>query len=176
MGWLFSERWLQRKDLIAHLVENKGGPKVIKHCCVGNHLWMVMEAERRPGVMIRFIVLCMMKGPHNCGKGYTGGDRDWWGYKDVDECMGPTATSCPESYLEMCTAPENEYAYNWRQRIYAKHAARRARPKIVVGMKLLYGGRTYEVTKCLGNRGYQVDGYMRMRRSQADQSTILGGQ
>lgn len=172
MGWLFSSCWLQRKDLIAHLVENKGGPKVIKHCCVGNHLWMVMEAERRPGVMIRFIVLCMMQGPTR-RKDYTGSDKDWWGYKDVDETAGPCATSCPESYLTMCTAPENTWAYEWRQRIYAKHAARRARPKIVVGTRLQYGGHVYTVTARLGNRGFQVDGCYRLRRTQADNAIIL---
>ena len=172
MGWLFSERWLKRSDLIKHLVENKGGAKVVKHCCVGNHLWMVMEADRRPGVMCRFIVLCLMKGPHNCGKGYTGADKDWWGYKDIDETMGPNELSCPPSYLRMCTAPENTYAYEWRQRVYAREAERKARPKITVGMKLMYGRQIYTVTALLGRRGYQVDGCMRMKPSQAAHSQI----
>jgi hypothetical protein len=122
MGWLFSSRWLERKDLIAHLVENKGGAKIIKHCCVGNNLWMVMEHEDGK----RSICLVMMRGPHNAGKGYTGSDKDWWGYKDVHETAGPYQLSCPESYLMMCTAPENTYAYEWRQRVYARHARLRA--------------------------------------------------
>lgn len=159
MGWLFSERWLKRKDLIEHLVENKGGAKVIKHCCVGNNLWLVMETERRPGVTIRFVVLCMMQGPHNSGKGYTGSDKDWWGYKDVDEGMGPYQMSCPESYLTMCTAPENAYAYEWRQRIYARHRKLRA---AVVGAKYLdRDGSAVEITKRRGPSSWliTVNGY-----------------
>lgn len=170
MGWLFSERWLKRKDLIEHLV-NGNGVKTLKHCCVGNHLWCVHETKYGHNT-IRYICLYMMQGPTR-RKDYDGRDKDWWGYKDVDESMGPCATSCPESYLTFCTAPENQWAYEWRQRIYAKHAARRARPKIVVGMKLQYGGQVYKVTECLGNRGYQVDGCYRLKRAQANAALIL---
>jgi hypothetical protein len=173
MGWLFSERWLERKDLIKHLVENKGGAKVIRHCCVGNDLWMVVEYERN-GMTERSIVLCMMQGPTR-SKNYDGRDKNWWGYKDLDESGGPYKLSCPESYLTMCTAPPNQYAYEWRQRVYALNAKKReARKNIVVGAKLMYGGVVYQVTKLLGARGYQVDGYKRMKRTQAENAIFLG--
>jgi hypothetical protein len=143
MGWLFSSAWLERKDLIKHLVEGNG-IKTLKHCTVGNNLWCVHEIERRPGVICRFICLYMMKGPHNCGKGYEGYDKDFWGYKDVDETMGPCETSCPVSYLEMCTAPEGTYAYEWRQRVYARGRNARA---LKIGSKWKVGERIAMVIK-----------------------------
>ena len=109
MGWLFG--WDTRKQLIDHLVANKGGGKVQKHCCVGNNLWMTVEYERRPGHVDTLIVLCMMRRGHGHGPE--------WGYKDVSEDMGPCNTTCPVSYLESCTAPPNKYAYDWRQAVYA---------------------------------------------------------
>lgn len=143
MGWLFSDRWQYRSDLIKHLTEGNG-LKTLKHCTVGNNLWCVHEYERRPGVFIRFICLYMMKGPHNCSKDYTGSDKDWWGYKDVDETAGPYELTCPVSYLEMCTAPDNHWAYEWRQRVYAR--GRKAR-SIKIGSKWQWGDKIVEVIK-----------------------------
>ena len=119
MGWTFSESWMTRKALIQALTQD-GYHKTLRHCCVGNNLWCVKEGQHGNN-LVRYIVLYMMKGPTK-SKGYTGRDKDWWGYKDIDETMGPNETSCPVSYLEICTAPEGHYAYEWRQRVYAKAA------------------------------------------------------
>jgi hypothetical protein len=142
MGWLFSERWLERKDLIKHLTEGNG-VKTLKHCTVGNNLWCVHETQYGNNT-IRFICLYMMKGPMPKNAKYTGADRDWWGYKDVDECMGPCEITCPVSYLEMCTAPENQYAYDWRQRVYAR--ARRAR-EFKIGSEWRWGDKIMKIIK-----------------------------
>lgn len=141
MGWLFSERWLERKDLIKHLVEGNG-LKTLKHCTVGNNLWCVHEAFHKYKT-IRFICLYKMQGPTRT-KSYTGCDKDWWGYKDIDESMGPCETSCPESYLTMCTAPVNHWAYEWRQRVYARAAKAR---RFVKGSKWSGYGHVFEIVK-----------------------------
>lgn len=152
MGWLFSERWLERKELIKHLVENKGGAKVLKHCTVGNNLWLVYEHDDGK----RSVGLCMMKGPHGVSKNYTGMDKDWWGYKDVHETAGPYEISCPVSYLEMCTAPESQWAYEWRQRVYAR--GRKAR-SIKIGSKWQWGDKVVEVIKRRSPSSFLIRAY-----------------
>jgi hypothetical protein len=47
-------------------------------------------------------------------------DQGWWGYKDMDESMGPTDASCPMSYLNMVPDPGG-YATAWRERVKAHH-------------------------------------------------------
>ncbi len=141
MGWLFSERWPNKAELVKHLVEGNG-MKTLKHCCVGNDLWCVHEANHR-GEVVRFICLYMMKGPMK-DKGYTGDDKDWWGYKDVDESAGPCKVTCPPSYLDMCTYPVNQYAYDWRQEVYARERKLRG---MIPGKRIKYGDVIYEVIK-----------------------------
>lgn len=145
MGWLFSERWPTRNDLVKHLVEGNG-VKTIKHCLVGNNLWCVHEYERGAGYMpIRYICLYMMK-PH--GKGYDG-----WGYKDVDETACPYQISCPTSYLDMCTYPLNQYAYDWRQQVYARE---RKLKSMQPGKRVKYGDVIYEVIQRIRGGGFKV--------------------
>jgi hypothetical protein len=38
-----------------------------------------------------------------------------FGYKDMDESMGPCATDCPKRILDQLTPPLNEYAAKWRE-------------------------------------------------------------
>lgn len=149
MGWLFSDRWPNKAALVDHLTTGNG-VKTLKHCCVGNNLWCVHETHYGNNV-IRFICLYMMKGPTK-DKGYTGRDKDWWGYKDVDESAGPTAINCPTSYLDSCTAPEGPYAYEWRQAVYA----RSKRLREMVGKQIVYRGVVFDVVKRRQGGGFSI--------------------
>lgn len=152
MGWLFSGRWPNKAALVEHLTTGNG-LKTLKHCCVGNNLWCVHEGERSGGRgTIRFICLYLMKGP-TTDRGYSGNDKDWWGYKDVDETAGPHQVSCPVSYLEMCTAPDNHYAYAWRQQVYARAAKLRS---MQPGKKVKYGDVVYEIIQRIQGGGFKV--------------------
>lgn len=53
---------------------------------------------------------------------------DDWGYKDMDESMGPYYYSCPLGYLEM--VPIDPYGGNekWREVVKAHHARRAEKP------------------------------------------------
>lgn len=44
-----------------------------------------------------------------------------FGYKDIDESMGPYESECPARILNKLTADANEYAREWRKRCW-KHA------------------------------------------------------
>lgn len=53
-----------------------------------------------------------------------------FGYKDMDEGMGPCEAKCPASILDLLGPPRNDYAAQWRERCRAWNAlARRRRPR-----------------------------------------------
>lgn len=43
-----------------------------------------------------------------------------WGYKSMDESMGPYYFDCPLKFLDMVPEPESQYAKEWRQKVRAK--------------------------------------------------------
>ena len=46
-------------------------------------------------------------------------DGNDFGYKDMDDTMGPYAYDCPRSILDLLSPTDNECANNWRQQCYA---------------------------------------------------------
>jgi len=60
---------------------------------------------------------------------YIRGDELYnWGYKDMEEQMGPVQAECPERILDLLTPTDHEYAIDWRKR--CRRAAERRMPKI----------------------------------------------
>ena len=66
---------------------------------------------------------------------YRPGDYYNFGYKDIDETMGPGPAECPERILKLLTPLEEheKYAREWRERCWARINARRTRPKLTDG-------------------------------------------
>lgn len=79
-----------------------------------------------------------------------------FGYKDMDETVGPCIDNCPEHILDLLTPTDQEWANEWRQRCRAKIAAHKARPKVVVGTIFKGFDRKFEVVEHMGRRGYGV--------------------
>jgi hypothetical protein len=148
MGWLFSDRWPTRGDLIKHLVQDNEESKTLRYCCVGNNLWMVREIRLIDNTTKRLIILCMMQRRASDLHDMK------WGYKDVDETAGPTAVTCPLSYIEMCTEPMNEYSRTWRERVRRHHALRNR--KLKVGDKFSYCGSQWQVCDTHGMHGWSI--------------------
>jgi len=142
MGWLYSERWPTRKHLITHLTENNEHCTTLKHCCVGNNLWMVKELPDET----RFILLCLMQ--------FHGGSYPYWGYKDIDETAGPNAVNCPLSYIEMCTEPNNDYSREWRERVRQYHKLRNR--KLAIGDTFTYCSMHWQVCDIHGMQGWSI--------------------
>lgn len=141
MGWLFSERWPTRASLREHLV-NDNGVKTLKSCWVGNDLWAVQEGTKADGSVIRFVCLYMCR--------WHGKDLQGWGYKDVPETAGPSAMSCPVSYIELVEAHEREHGYEpagyaarWRK--WVREAVARKKLELTEGQKIKLYGDEYVV-------------------------------
>jgi len=63
-----------------------------------------------------------------------------WGYKDIDESMGPVQKECPVSYLDEADEATHQFAKEWRAEVRAIAAARaKIRPKVHEMWKLHAG-------------------------------------
>lgn len=148
MGWTYSASWPTKKAMIDYCTgEALGGPgkvTTIAKAVRGNTLWTVIEYGADSG---RFpagtrAILCFLLGSD---LKHSGG----WGYKDMDESMGPCDISCPVSFLDMVPDPGG-YATEWRAKVRA-HAERKAALKanLAVGATIvLRAGCTPERLTC----------------------------
>lgn len=146
MGWTFNTNGQRRAAMIAERAETREWKRkdgaavkdvVLAHCFRGGRfsgVWYAVHertaTKRGMGVeRERWLEVTLMK----CN----GGE---WGYKDMEESMGPCEVSCPLGYLEMVpekTCPEKcegcakdscsgLWARRWRARVRAYHAERDA--------------------------------------------------
>ena len=145
MGWLFG--WDSRKSLVRHLVEGNG-VKTLKSCSVGNNLWTVQEYTTNEGEQVHFACLYLIKGPP-----YGRDDGHGWGYKDVDETMGPNEISFPYTWLDLLTPTDSKYANEWRARVKARGEKLQ---KATVGSKWQGYGHTFEIIKRRSPTSFRV--------------------
>jgi hypothetical protein len=134
MGWLFTpgitrrslieERtkdWQRTTDEGTHIAAT-----CLAHCfrggCFSGVLWSVWERntftedDKLAKPTERWIACDRLQ----CRSGV-------WGYKDMEESMGPFYYSCPLSYLEL--VPVEKYGGHavWREKVKAYHTERRAK-------------------------------------------------
>lgn len=115
MGYFFTDG-ATRKDIIAELTkpESRKQPdgtftvsrKTLRHCTAGNVLWTVESVKREDMQEPRTFIGCYILMPH----------KDGWGYKPMDESVGPHYYSCPLKYLEL--APTRNLVWRLCVRMY----------------------------------------------------------
>ena len=115
MGWLFNPSWQNKADVIAHVTEEYHTFKTLRSCVRGNILWALHWLRRTSGEEIQFITCYLLKKTNG-----------HWGYKDMDETVGPFYYSCPLSYLDAAGDPSNELSARWRKKVRTYHAQRRS--------------------------------------------------
>lgn len=71
---------------------------------------------------------------------YNPRDREGYifGYKDLDETMGPCEAECPSAILDVLTPTANEYALAWRARCHAGATERATKPRLRNGWTLVF--------------------------------------
>lgn len=133
MGWLFSNAWCSPKAVRESLNQERGNLTIVaqKATTYGRHLWTLYETQTGE----RFINLDLMSRDGEYG----------WGYKDMDESMGPYYYDCPLELLDQAGPTPHETAQRWREKVRAMHA-RKAR-KLEVGTKIQMYGNTYTVVE-----------------------------
>ena len=129
MGWLFG--WDTRKELVDHLCYGNG-VETLKRKFVGNNMWAVQRTKDG----ITFACLYLIKGRNE--------SRDGWGYKDVDETMGPYDHNFPVSWLDLLSPIDSEYAVAWRAAVRKRGECLK---RVVVGSVWDNGEHRYTVVK-----------------------------
>ena len=163
MGWLFPYDTPRKSDIIDDICEDQSREgwvmKALKKSCRGNVLYVLHESGK-PGETERWIgVYLLAKDDGN------------WGYKDMDEGMGPYAYDCPISYLDEADPPRNETAKRWREQCREKAKERSSRrPKTGEIWKLKDGcsPQFVKITSLRPLRGNWAGMVFRIRRRQLD--------
>lgn len=124
MGWLFIYGATKR-DLIVKLTSPEENAtrrwEPLAHSLRGNVLWAVVElTDKTDQSRKRFIACYLLRSSRS----------DGWGYKEMEESMGPNYYSCPLKYLEM--VPEANAA--WREAVREHHHQRNR--KVSVGQRI----------------------------------------
>lgn len=139
MGWTYGYEWPDAKAVHAELLGSltRSGYDVLGSAATnyGRVLYAVITKPEQTPVM--FVALV---GP-------SGGKYDrMWGYKDMDESMGPYgADDCPLALLALLGPPPNEFAARWRDDVRKFHARRTAAAEIVKTAKK--GDKVYTIAR-----------------------------
>ena len=122
-----------------------GTMKVLKSAMVGSVYYAATEVKRKgqePYVTAAVFLTCG-KSP----------DGTVWGYKDMDERMGPYEDKCPASILALLTPTDNKDAIEWRARcrenIRIKAEERKNGPRPLyapTGVRMWVDGRSWLIS------------------------------
>lgn len=136
MGWTFihsislyrsKREYIDRNCCTWDGADTKG--EVVKSAMVGSTYYAaVRRTNKGTGQGYVFGVVVLTRSAPRDPDGYT------FGYKDMDESMGPCYYDCPAGILDLLDPTEQEYALNWRQKCRDQKVAtaegRRRAPKI----------------------------------------------
>ena len=128
MGWDFTMHPASRdaiKDTFLHTwLDGNDTVSITDAMWVGTHLWGVFRKNGTPTCIVLWLVNRRTTS---------------WGYKSMSEDMGPYAVDCPLRLLSLVPVSDNSYAKNWRDKVYAYHADKRAKTKTKAALKIDVG-------------------------------------
>lgn len=105
--------------------------RVLASSCVQNRVYYAAVEQALDGVPgPAFAVICLVRWNTRASDGHV------FGYKDMDETMGPCETECPERILQLLGPSDNEHALDWRRRCLARLRRRARRPSLEDGMRI----------------------------------------
>ena len=118
MGWLFMYG-ASRRDVIDHITRDQsneeGVCRTLRKYFRGNTMYALHESGKH-GEVRKWIGIYLLQR-----------SVEGWGYKDMDESIGPFCYDCPLSYLEEADEPINENARKWREQVRLEAAKK---PKV----------------------------------------------
>lgn len=164
MGWTYTQK--RDGETVREFFEREfGGGGTIIDCTVVK-MRTAYIAYQPKGTDDVVAIVCLLDYRPN----------DWlnFGYKDMDETMGPYECECPERILKLLTPTDHEYALGWRERCWARIHERAEKPKLTDGCTVRFAqpikftdGRTLDTFKVEkhGRTVRFLNGYTRYRLS-----------
>lgn len=139
MGWLYIQ------DLGGHhgprdyldkqftFTSGETNARVLKSALVKMRTYYAALERTGPGGEREvFAVICLVQYNRKAKDGYI------FGYKDMDESMGPYQAECPTKILDLLTPTNNPHAMEWRAKCTAFHAHKASRPKVSDGDTIIF--------------------------------------
>jgi hypothetical protein len=108
---------------------------VLASAMVGSTYYAACERIEANADRLVFAVICLTRTSTGARDGCT------FGYKDMDETVGPYESDCPAAILDELTETQYEYALAWRERCRANLTLRkleRAKPTPKPGQTIVF--------------------------------------
>lgn len=116
MGWLYSSSWKSQKDVEKHILGSIAeGYKCLDTSSRAGELYAAIQ---RPDGEV-FILTILIRS--------SGGE---FGYKDIEEDMGPLYYNCPERLLQLSTM-QDATSVEWREKCRKKRADKLVQKRIL---------------------------------------------
>ena len=145
MGWMWTYAYGEKnkQKLMTEELEKYGDIKVLKSSMKGSEYYAACVSARKPEEV--WAIVCLVKLDKN-------GD---WGYKDMDETMGPCYYNCPKAIIDLLTETTNEWALEWRRKCLETkgETVQQKLNKLPIGTIIKINGGTEEWKKM--EPGYQ---------------------
>lgn len=131
--------------------------KVLRSALVGMRVYYAAVEQVRIATGARQVwaAICLVRYNPRDPESYI------FGYKDMEESMGPYACDCPAPILDLLTPTDAQHALQWRARCHESAAARRARaaqPRPRAGQVIVFDeplsfadGRSFERLEVIAN-------------------------
>ena len=101
--------------------------KVLKSAMNGSTYYAAVErTDKETGESYVFGAVCLTSVDNS-------NYHENFGYKDMDESMGPAQSKCPNSILDLLSETENEWALAWRKRCREYNANKNRLGKLPIG-------------------------------------------
>lgn len=105
MGWTYTNRSDSQTDREFFTKEFSSCNIVDMSAPIKSTIYVVLENKKALGDLFAVVILTQW-----CRK-----DHYNFGYKDIEECMGPYSYDCPIRLLDLLSPTESEYANEWRK-------------------------------------------------------------
>jgi hypothetical protein len=159
MGWDFSHVAPGTKTLDV-LKAEFGADRIVSGAVVGSTAYLAVTHEHEGQPVVLGVVVLTQRRRN---------DFYNFGYKVVDETMGPYEAQCPKRILDLLTDPLNDYAAEWRDRcrenLAAKAKAATVKPGTVIRLDEplpFNDGRSRQVFRYQGSNKFVADDGVRV--------------
>ena len=134
MGWLsFNVESTKNRKQIMDDQFNSEHLEVVKSAMVGTVYYAAVKSLKQGKI---FGLVCLTSVQN----------KEWYnfGYKDMDESMGPAYYDCPKSILDLLSPTEYEWAKEWRAQCYKRLEAKKSPTRLnnlPIGARILCNGK-----------------------------------
>lgn len=139
MGWLYMQSLRGHSGPRAYLDDQFTNERPEQRCRVLRSALVAMrtyyaavEIVRRGGDREVTALVCLVRYNLRDREGYI------FGYKDMDQSMGPNEAECPSAILDLLTPTEGPCAVAWRERCRGSVARRASKPKLRSGQTIVF--------------------------------------